>query len=163
MNTPTVRSGKFILIKKYMPKHGDKPEFEYNLIIDGIYIGTNLCCQVHFDEGLLAKGVKADISLEAERIDSPFGVEYYLWLPVVDEMPPSLGQFIVGVEALKKLVELKEKVYVHCQNGHGRAPSLVAAYLIAQGNDMDEAVAIIQSKRPTIHINDKQKKNVKGV
>lgn len=139
-----------------MPEHGDKLEFEYNLITDDIYIGTNLCCQVHFDEELLKKGVSADISLEAEKIDSPFGVDYYLWLPVVDKMPPSLEQLKVGVETLKKLVDLKVKVYVHCQHGHGRAPTLVAAYLIAQGKTAAEAISIIKDKRPAIHLNDKQ-------
>lgn len=140
-----------------MPKHPDKPTFEYNYITDGIYIGTNLCCQIHFSEELLKKGVSADISLEAEKVDSPFGVEYYLWLPVVDETPPSMGQFAVGVEMLKKLIDLDVKIYVHCQHGHGRAPSLVAAYLIAQGKSVNEAINIIENKRPSIHLNDLQK------
>jgi len=46
---------------------------------------------------------------------------------------------------------------VHCQHGHGRAPTLVAAYLISKGNSVEEAISLIASKRSTIHINDKQK------
>jgi len=51
---------------------------------------------------------------------------------------------------------MKKKVYVHCQNGHGRAPTLVAAYLIRQGKTPMEAIEFIKSKRPTIHLEEVQ-------
>ena len=76
-----------------MVKHG-KLIFEYNKITEYIYIGTNQCCQIHFNQKLLKKGIKADISLEKEKIDAPFGVDYYLWLPVKDHTAPSLKQYI---------------------------------------------------------------------
>ncbi|MBI3495536.1 hypothetical protein HY065_02825, partial [Candidatus Berkelbacteria bacterium] len=105
-----------------MDPHPDKPVFEYDEITDGILIGTNQCCQVHFDKELLTKGVTADISLEAERLDAPFGVESFLWLPTKDNFPPSPDQLKLGVRMLTDLVAQKKKVYVHCKNGHGRAP-----------------------------------------
>ena len=52
--------------------------------------------------------------------------------------------------------EEKLSVYVHCHEGHGRAPTVVAAYYIAQGKTTDEALAYIAEKRPTIHPNKKQ-------
>jgi protein-tyrosine phosphatase len=140
-----------------MKEHGDDVIFEYNNIIDGIYIGTNMCCQAHFDEELLERGISADLSLEAEKIDSPYGVDYFLWLPTVDEIPPKPSQLKAGVAFLRELVNQNIKVYVHCQHGHGRAPTLVAAYLISKGNSVEEAISLIASKRSTIHINDKQK------
>jgi len=42
-------------------------------------------CQEHFSEKLIKKGIKADISLEKESLDRPFGATYFLWLPVKDE------------------------------------------------------------------------------
>ena len=61
--------------------------------------------------------------------------------------------------SLEKLVELGKKIYVHCKNGHGRAPTLVAAYLIkTKGMTTDEAVAFIKERRPSIHPEDSQKK-----
>jgi protein-tyrosine phosphatase len=137
-----------------MVKH--KLSFEYNKITDYIYIGTNQCCQVHFKKELLNKGIKADISLEKERLDSPFGVDYFLWLPTKDRFPPSQKQLKTGTDFIKSLVKNKIKVYVHCMHGHGRAPTLVAAYFISQGKTVEQAIKMIKNKRPEIHPNEKQ-------
>jgi protein-tyrosine phosphatase len=135
-----------------MTRHGPLI-FEYNKIIEYIYLGTNQCCQVHFKKELLKKGIKADISLEKERIDAPFGVDYYLWLPVKDHTAPSQKQLILGVNFIENLIKNKIKVYVHCQRGHGRAPTLVAAYLISKGKTVEQAVESIKKKRPVVHPN----------
>lgn len=130
---------------------------DFNYITDGIYIGTNQCCQTHFDESLMQDGVRADISLEEERIDAPFGVAFYVWIPVKNHAAPSQDQLAFGVSVLEKIVAMKKKVYVHCQNGHGRAPTLVAALLIKQGKTADEAIAFIRSRRPLVHLSNEQK------
>src|SRR3989344_2272975 len=130
--------------------------FEYSQITKYIYIGTNMCCQAHFDKSLLKKGIKADISLEEKKLDNPFGVDYYLWLPTKDHQAPTLKQLEVGVAFLHKLVSQKVKCYVHCQQGHGRAPTLVAAYLVSEGMDVDKAFDFIKKKRPDAHPNPKQ-------
>ncbi len=135
--------------------------FEYSQITKYIYIGTNMCCQSDFDKSLLKKGIKADISLEEKKIDRPLGVDYYLWLPTKDHIAPTLKQLQIGVDFIKKLVDLKIRCYVHCQRGHGRAPTLVAAYLVSKGMGIDEAFNFIKKKRPTVHPNRKQISAVK--
>jgi protein-tyrosine phosphatase len=137
-------------------RHTEHPKFEYNQITKYIYIGTNQCCTAHFRRALLNKGVKADISLEAERIDAPWGVSYFLWLPVKDHTVPSQQQLKIGAASIDELVKNNIKTYIHCKNGHGRAPSLVAAYLITKGKTVKEAIASIKKKRPSIHPNPKQ-------
>lgn len=132
-------------------------KLDFNFITDGIYIGTNQCCQTHFDERLIKDGVTADISLEEERIDAPFGVEFYIWIPVKNYAAPTRDQLELGVSVLEQLVKMNKKVYVHCKNGHGRAPTLVAAYLIKKGKSPEEAEAFIKSKRPTIHLEEVQR------
>lgn len=132
-------------------------ELDFNYITDGIYIGTNQCCQTHFSEKLMQGGVSADISLEKERIDAPFGVEFYVWIPVKNHLPPTPEQLEFGVSVLEKLVAMKKKVYVHCKNGHGRAPTMVAAYLIKKGKNSEEAEAFIKSERPSIHLEEIQR------
>ena len=57
----------------------------------------------------------------------------------------------------QKLVTQDRKVYVHCKNGHGRAPTLVASYLIRKGKNAEEAEAFIKSKRPSVHLDDIQR------
>lgn len=135
--------------------------FDYDQIDDNIFIGTNMCCQFGFDRELLSKGVRADISLEEVRIDTPTGVDYFLWLPTIDKNPPAPDKLELGVEVIDFLVKRKIKVYIHCQNGHGRAPTLFAAYLIRKGMKIDDAVSYIKSKRPTIHITNSQLKALK--
>lgn len=138
----------------------NKLDFAY--IADGIYIGTNQCCQTHFDENLINKGITADISLEEERIDAPFGVEFYVWIPVKNHMPPAPDQLEFGVSVLEKLVSMREKVYVHCKNGHGRAPTLVMAYLVKNGKTPEDAEAFVKTKRPQIHLEEVQREALRN-
>jgi len=133
-----------------------KSTLDYNQITDNIFIGTNQCCQIHFDEELIAKGVEADISLEEKRVDKPFGVKFYTWLSTTDHTPPSPDQIVHGVAVIENLIALGKKIYVHCQKGHGRAPTLVAAYLVHTGKTVDDAIALIKEKRPVIHLDDSQ-------
>lgn len=136
--------------------HSHPNSLEYSLIIDGIYIGTNQCCQTHFDEKLKQEGIDADISLEEDRVDAPFGVNFYVWIPVQNQTAPTYDQLTFGVSTLEKLVAMKKKIYVHCQNGHGRAPTLVAAYLIKSGKTVEEATNLIKNKRSSIHLEEIQ-------
>lgn len=125
-------------------------------ITDFISLGTNACCQTHFAEALLRRGVVADISLEQERLDAPWGVRYFLWLPTPDGNPPHADQLWLGVRAISDLECYGVKVYVHCKNGHGRAPTLVAAYLIHRGFTVAEAVSRITQQRPAVHLSASQ-------
>lgn len=136
--------------------HDAPTQLSFNQITDHIFIGNNVCCQVHFDSELLEFGIEVDISLEKERIDEPYGVEMFTWIPVTDHTAPTQDQLRYGVSAIDQSVQMNKKVYVHCQNGHGRAPTLVAAYFISRGEGVDEAIARIAKKRPEIHLEDVQ-------
>jgi len=140
-----------------MTEYPPHDKLDFNYIIDGIYIGTNQCCKTHFAEVLKKKGIEADVSLEEERIDAPFGVAFYVWIPVKNHLPPAPDQMEFGVSTLEKLVSMNKKIYVHCKNGHGRAPTLVAAYLIKKGKTPKEAEAFIKTKRPSIHLEEVQR------
>ena len=144
-----------------MAKEKDKVQFNYNKITPNIYLGTNMCCQTHFEKKLLAKGITLDVSLEGERIDKPYGIGYYLWLPTRDHTAPSMQKLHMGVHCISVAICEKEKVYVHCKNGHGRAPTMVAAYLIKHKNmSATEAVLYIKKRRPEIHPEPSQKKRL---
>jgi len=144
-----------------MIKHSRELIFEYSRITPQIYIGTNQCCKTHFDRALINKGIHADISLEEKRLDAPFGVKYYLWLPVKDHYAPTKKQFRAGIAFLDKLIDQGEKIYIHCEHGHGRAPTFVAAYFIYKGMEVDGAIRYIKKKRPSIHINKRQREALK--
>jgi len=144
-----------------MHEHIPNGQLDYNYITDGIYIGSNQCCVIGLAEVLKKEGINADISLEEIRIDQPFGVEAYLWLPTPDHTPPTQDQLILGATTLNTLVKQGKKVYVHCKNGHGRASTLVIACLITQGHTKEEAELIVKKARPTIHLQDSQKDALK--
>lgn len=133
-------------------RHG----FDYSEIDDEVIIGTNMCCQFGFAKELLSRNVRADISLEEENVDAPRGVDYYLWLPTPDQQPPSPDKLALGVQALEFFSAKRIKVYIHCKNGHGRAPTLFMAYLIKKGMPMDAALAQLKAKRPTAHLTEAQ-------
>jgi len=137
--------------------HPGRPPFEYNRITDNIYIGTNMCCQMHFDKDLSDKGITADISLEAEKVDQPFGVDFYTWIPIKNHEAPTMEQVELFISTLEKLLSEKKKVYVHCKNGHGRAPTMVAAYFIYKGMSAARAITKVKERRPSIHLDEAQK------
>ncbi len=132
--------------------------FDYDQINDEVFIGTNMCCQFGFNKELLTKNVRADISLEEVRVDAPMGVDYFLWLPTKNHEAPIDDKLTLGVQTLDFLISRKIKVYIHCKNGHGRAPTLYIAYLVKKGMDVDEAIKYLKNKRPVIHLNENQMK-----
>lgn len=141
--------------------HSEHPPFEYSIITDQIFLGTNGCCVVHFEERLLEMGVHADISLEQERLDAAEGAKYFLWLPTKDHTAPSMAALRTGTHTMKELVEAGEKIYVHCRNGHGRGPTLIIAYFILMGQDVETSHAFVKEKRPVIHLDDVQMDRLK--
>jgi protein-tyrosine phosphatase len=139
----------------------DITPLDYNQIFDWVFLGTNQCCQNHFAEELLTKGITVDVSLEQEHLDMPIGVEVFLWLPTPDLTAPTRDALENGIALLRDVERQNRKVYIHCKNGHGRAPALLAAYLIVEkGMTPDDAIALIQTARPTIHLQEPQRERL---
>jgi len=145
-------------------RHPDDLPFGYSRITSYIYIGTNKCCSNQgLKQALLKKGIEAEISLEKEKVSSPFGVKFYLWLPTDEHSPPSFEQLLAGACFLKSLEDQKIKVYVHCEHGHGRSLTFAASFLIlTQKMNTKEAIDFVKKKRPEAHINPIQKKALKN-
>ena len=124
----------------------------YDKITSYIYIGANLCCGLHFQK-LKRLGFAADLDLEAERIErlSP-GFKDFLRLPVKDDYAPTQKQLQQGADFINRFVKAKKKIYVHCKKGHGRSPTMVAAYFISKGKGVSEAVKYIKARRPEMHL-----------
>ena len=144
------------------PEEARKMEHEhkglsYNKIEDFLYAGNNMCCQTHFEMELLSKGITADISLEAERLDNPYGVKYFLWLPWKEDAAPSIELINLALDMLDDLAKQNIKTYVHCKNGHGRTTTFLASYFIRKMKvTADEALNMVKQKRPSMHLNEIQ-------
>lgn len=137
-------------------KFDEGKSFDYDRITDRIFIGTNMCCLDGYKIELLTKGINADISLEKERLDNPVGVDFFLWLPVSDKHAPTDAQLELGIANLDYFVRNGINVFVHCKNGHGRAPTLVAGYFVSQGNTVQQAIDMVSEARPEVHLEDEQ-------
>ena len=74
----------------------------------------------------------------------------YLRLPTSDNTPPSLEHLAQGAAFIKEELEKGGKVYIHCWEGLGRGPTMVAAYFVSTGMTPTEAWAKIRAVRPFV-------------
>jgi predicted protein tyrosine phosphatase len=107
---------------------------------------------------LAARGITAVVNLRTEFDDAAAGIapQRYLHLPTVDDSPPALEQLRRGADFIAEEIARGGAVYVHCGAGVGRAPTLVAAYLVSAGLTPAEAWARIRAVRPFIRIKPEQ-------
>ena len=100
---------------------------------------------------LNAEGIRAVVCLLNIPADEPIyrsaGFEF-LCLPVADGAAPLLAQaldFVVFVDACQAR---KQPVAVHCQGGLNRTATMLATYLIAQGDDAATALSKVRAAEP---------------
>lgn len=139
----------------------DGHEMDYSQITGNIFIGSDLCtgnvCPIHGPQ-FKKLGITVELNLSSEKKEiPPDHMDSYSWLPVVDGYAPNICQLAIGTSIINEAVASGNKVYIHCKNGHGRSPTMLAAYLLRYQNySLDDAIKFIQSKRPEIHIEEKQ-------
>jgi protein-tyrosine phosphatase len=76
-----------------------------------------------------------------------------LRLPTPDNTPPSLAHLGQGAAFIKEELEKGGKVYIHCWEGLGRGPTMVAAYFVSTGMTPAEAWSKIRAVRPFVRPN----------
>lgn len=143
----------------------DLHQMDYSTITDQLFLGSDLCkmgvCLIHGEE-FKKLGITYEVNLSFENNElPPHDILGYLWLPVVDGHAPSLAQIDSGVAFIAAAISDNQKVYVHCRNGHGRGPTLAAAYLMKEhGLSPEKAEEEIQGNRSEVHLEETQKKRL---
>lgn len=101
---------------------------------------------------MAARGITAVVNLRLEFDDQLAGIapQRYLYLPTVDDTPPTMEHLRAGVDFIEDEISQGGAVYVHCGSGVGRAPSMVAAYLVTTGLSPEEAWERIRRVRPFV-------------
>jgi dual specificity MAP kinase phosphatase len=107
---------------------------------------------------LAARGVTAVVNMRVEFDDNDAGIapEHYLYLPTVDDDPPTLEQLRAGVAFIADEIARGGGVYIHCRAGVGRAATMAAAYLVSTGLTPDQAWAKIREVRPFVRPRSRQ-------
>jgi protein-tyrosine phosphatase len=128
------------------------PLLQYSRVTPNLYVGPQF--REPGKRLLEAQGIEACVNMRIEKDDAQCGLalKNYLYLPTVDDDAPSIEHLDQGVTFIRDTILAGGKVYIHCGAGVGRAPSMAAAYLIAEGLSLDEALVKIRKVRPFITI-----------
>jgi dual specificity MAP kinase phosphatase len=128
-----------------------RPSYRFGWITPAILLGGQPAQNVW--PHLIQRGVTAVINLR-EEYDYFKGLTTlplrYLYLPTLDNAAPSQAHLWQGVRFIEEELSKGGKVYVHCWEGLGRSPTLVAAYLVNNGMTPKEAWDAIIRVRPFI-------------
>lgn len=128
------------------------PMLQYSRVTPNLYVGPQF--NARGKKFLELQGINGCVNMRIEKDDAQYGLalSQYLHLPTIDDDAPSLEHLEKGVDFIRQVISEGGKVYIHCGAGVGRAPSMAAAYLIAEGHTLDEALALIRKVRPFITI-----------
>jgi len=144
-----------IRIRRYFLKRRDMPDLSF--------INENLCvggvCSI---QSLSRNGIQAILDLREEARDNTkefakYSINY-LKVGIRDRKTPDKDQLNQILDWIRINVEGGKKVFVHCNLGRGRAPSIAAAYLISQGMDSKNSIKLIKKTRRYAYFNREQQK-----
>jgi len=124
------------------------PRAKRSLITPQLYLGGQY--KLRGLKRLKEWGVTGVVNMRLKNFKRAEDAEWldYLHLPTADRQPPKMKDLEKGVEFIEEQIKSGGKVYVHCRFGEGRGPSMMAAYLMADGLRLKEALEVIQKVRP---------------
>lgn len=128
-------------------------------ITNQIALGGGIWDEERMDK-VARMGITHVIDMQVEFDDTPLAEPYgiaVLWNPVDDDFqpkPPDVFQY--GVEfALDALnSDGSIKLFIHCAAGVHRAPMMTLALLRVLGYSLDEAMLLIEERRPVVDFAD---------
>lgn len=131
---------------------------EITWITEQIALGGGIWNARNMEEVAQA-GVTHVIDMQVEFDDRPLaephGIEV-LWNPTDDDFLPKSAELLKrGVDfAGGALANPQSRLYVHCAAGVHRAPMMTLAILGAMDWDLDDAMQMIETKRPVVDFAD---------
>jgi hypothetical protein len=152
LRTQGLRTTLLWLYGRGLPGLTGVPLLQFCAVTPQLYVGSQFN---RMGKLVLEKqGIHGCVNMRIERDDASFGLalQKYLHLPTIDDDAPSVEHLNQGVDFIHQIILSGGKVYIHCGAGVGRAPTMAAAYLIAQGHSLEEALALIRKVRPFITI-----------
>jgi hypothetical protein len=104
-------------------------------------------------ETVAREGITHVIDMQIEFDDTPLGLEHgveVLWNPTDDDFTPKPAElFRKGVDfAMEALDRPEAKLFIHCAAGVHRAPMMTLALLGSMGWSVEDAMRMIEARRP---------------
>lgn len=99
--------------------------------------------------------IDMQIEFDDTRLADPHGVEV-LWNPVDDDFQPkSVKVFRRGVDFARRALDQDgTKLFIHCAAGVHRAPMMALAILCSLGWSLQDAMKLIEARRPVVDFAD---------
>ena len=119
-------------------------------VAPNLYVGGQQ--RAHGLDRMRRHGITAVVNMREESDDAAREVtlDHNLWLPTTDDTAPKPADLQRGADFIAEQIEAGRGVYIHCASGVGRAPTMAAAYLVAEGATPEAAWATIRAGRPFI-------------
>ena len=153
LRTQGVRTTLLWLYGRGVPRLTGVPLLRFSRVTPQLFVGSQYGRRGK--RVLERAGINGDVNLRIEFDDAAHGLalDEYCHLPTVDETAPSIEHLQEGVVFIRDVLAAGGKVYIHCAGGVGRAPTMAAAYLMAEdGLSLDEALALIAKGRPFVDV-----------
>jgi protein-tyrosine phosphatase len=134
-------------------------------VTDRMAVGGGIWTATNMSE-VAGAGITHILDMQIEFDDTPLAESYgiiVLWNPTDDDFqfkPPEIFQKAVDF-ALQALDESESKLFVHCAAGVHRAPMMTLAILCSLGWNLDDAMQLIEARRPVVDFADVYVKSVK--
>jgi predicted protein tyrosine phosphatase len=122
-------------------------------ITDRLAVGGGIWIESKMIEAVRL-GITHIIDMQIEFDDTPLGLEHgveVLWNPTDDDFTAKPAElFRTGVDfAMEALDKPGSKLFIHCAAGVHRAPMMTLALLGSMGWDLEDAMRMIEARRPT--------------
>jgi len=110
--------------------------------------GVTAVVSLQDDADLASKRLRA---ADLERACAALGLGLHR-TPIADGDPEALAlRLPVIVEQLHTLIDAGARVYLHCNAGYNRAPTVAIAYVhVHRGLSLDEACALVKRRRSCV-------------
>ena len=121
----------------------------FSWVLDGSLAGAEGPARVRDLLYLKQQGILAIVRMEAQTISGERVDLIDLYQPVADFTPPNLEQIQRMVLFIQEQIETWQRpVAVTCYAGIGRTGTVLACYLVHEGNSADIAISKVRELRP---------------
>jgi protein-tyrosine phosphatase len=127
-------------------------------ITDRIAVGGGIWSPENM-QAVARAGITHIVDMQIEYDDTPLAKPHgiqVLWNPIDDDFQPKPPEiFRKGVDFSLDALDVDDsKVFIHCAAGIHRAPMMTLAVLCSLGWKLDDAIQVIETRRPVVDFAD---------